>query len=104
MARPIKSKWFQPDTIVNVEFLRNTMLTSFKTIGHIIGCSRQVARYIYITKCKQERVETKASYHVERVVYCPSVAYVKGLEEYKNPRYRMVHSNENAIHPLADNA
>lgn len=47
--------------------------------------------------------ETHASYHVRRYAYCPSVAYVKGLEEYHNDKYRMV-CNENTIHSNADNA
>lgn len=47
---------------------------------------------------------THASYHVSHMVYCPSVAYVKGLEEYQSPSYRMVHSNENLVHPVVNNA
>ena len=58
---------------------------------------------LFRKKVEEPKV-THASYHATPMVYCPTVAYVKGLEEYKNPRYRMVASNENAIHPMADNA
>ena len=77
------------------------------TIGVVSNVLRKKQRdhkreYAMRPKIDGERV-TLGSYHVERAVYCPSVAYVKGLEEYKNPHYRMVVSNENTIHPMADN-
>ena len=69
------------------------------TIGVVSNVLRRTPRdhkreYAMRPKIDGERV-TLGSYHVERMVYCPSVAYVKGLEEYKNPRYHMVQNNDN---------
>lgn len=69
------------------------------TIGVVSNVLRRKQRdhkreYAMRPKINGQRV-TLGSYHVERIVYCPSVAYVKGLEEYKNPRYRMVKHNDN---------
>ncbi len=46
---------------------------------------------------EEQMVDVQASYHVSHMVYCPSVAYVKGLEEYQNPSYRMVADNDQTI-------
>lgn len=60
-------------------------------------------RGIHPSRYVNHNSEVKASYHVLRHVYCPSVAYVRGLEEYHNEKYRMV-CNENTVRSDANNA
>lgn len=69
------------------------------TIGTVSNVLRRTTRdhkreYAMRPKINGERV-TLGSYHVTPIVYCPSVAYIKELKEYKNPRYRMVQANSN---------
>ena len=105
MARPIKAKWFQPETIEQVQHMRNVLNYPFTVIGNLIGCSKQVARYIYVTKCKQKKlpIMPRDTVAITTVTLPPSVAYVRGLEGYQNNRYRMV-QHEDTIRINASNA